>query len=197
MVIVGGTFEFDADKRDPFLASRTEMMRVSRAEPGCIEYTFAADPLDPGQDAAPRQPSCGDSVIDRHLRRQRREAARLSCCVPHVRPVGVHGSLRHFSYGLGAAAVVLRHHTTRLRLPTFLPRQWPRPPCRCPPPHRRLRPRPLQPRPPLYRRQRLPSRPLVRTIRRTSTLSLMRSTTLVRSDGLQDSTPTRRDPWAA
>jgi quinol monooxygenase YgiN len=46
MVIVGGTFEFDADKRDLFLASRTEMMRVSRAEPGCLEYTFAADPLD-------------------------------------------------------------------------------------------------------------------------------------------------------
>ena len=49
MVIVGGTFEFDPDKRDLFLASRIEMMRVSRAEPGCIEYTFAADPLDPGR----------------------------------------------------------------------------------------------------------------------------------------------------
>ena len=49
MVIVGGTFEFDPDKRDLFLASRTEMMRVSRAEPGCLEYTFSADPLDPGR----------------------------------------------------------------------------------------------------------------------------------------------------
>jgi quinol monooxygenase YgiN len=49
MVIVGGTFEFDPDKRDLFLASRTEMMRVSRAEAGCLEYTFAADPLDPGR----------------------------------------------------------------------------------------------------------------------------------------------------
>jgi quinol monooxygenase YgiN len=49
MVIVGGTFEFDPDTRDLFLASRTEMMRVSRAEPGCLEYTFAADPLDPGR----------------------------------------------------------------------------------------------------------------------------------------------------
>src|SRR6476661_7650583 len=49
MVIVGGTFEFDPDKRDLFLASRTQMMRVSRAEPGCLEYTFAADPLDPGR----------------------------------------------------------------------------------------------------------------------------------------------------
>ena len=49
MVIVGGTFEFDPDKRDLFLASRTEMMRVSRAEPGCLEYTFCADPLDSGR----------------------------------------------------------------------------------------------------------------------------------------------------
>ena len=49
MVIVGGTFEFDPDKRDRFLASRAEMMRVSRAEPGCLEYTFSADPLDAGR----------------------------------------------------------------------------------------------------------------------------------------------------
>ena len=28
---------------------RMELMRVSRAEQGCIEYTFAADPLDPGR----------------------------------------------------------------------------------------------------------------------------------------------------
>jgi quinol monooxygenase YgiN len=46
MVIVGGTFEFDPNQRDAFLASRFEMMRASRAEPGCIEYTFAADPID-------------------------------------------------------------------------------------------------------------------------------------------------------
>jgi quinol monooxygenase YgiN len=46
MVIVGGTFEFDPNQRDAFLASRYEMMRASRAEPGCLEYTFAADPID-------------------------------------------------------------------------------------------------------------------------------------------------------
>lgn len=49
MVIVGGTFELDPHKRDLFLASRTEMMRTSRSEPGCLEYTFCADPLDPGR----------------------------------------------------------------------------------------------------------------------------------------------------
>jgi quinol monooxygenase YgiN len=49
MVIVGGTFELDPSQREQFLACRVEMMRESRAEPGCLEYTFAADPLHPGR----------------------------------------------------------------------------------------------------------------------------------------------------
>ena len=49
MVIVGGTFELNPAMRDAFLASRADMMRESRSEPGCIEYTFSADPLDPGR----------------------------------------------------------------------------------------------------------------------------------------------------
>lgn len=49
MVIVGGVFEVDPAQRDRFLAGRIEGMRRSRGEPGCIEYTFSADPLDPGR----------------------------------------------------------------------------------------------------------------------------------------------------
>lgn len=49
MIIVGGTFEVDPAQRDAFLAERAERMRTSRAEAGCIEYTFAADPLEPGR----------------------------------------------------------------------------------------------------------------------------------------------------
>lgn len=49
MVIVGGTFELDPDKRDLFLEDRAEMMRTSRSEPGCLEYTFAPDPLVAGR----------------------------------------------------------------------------------------------------------------------------------------------------
>jgi quinol monooxygenase YgiN len=49
MVIVGGTFEFDPALRDKFIESRGDVMRNSRGEPGCIEYTFSADPLDPGR----------------------------------------------------------------------------------------------------------------------------------------------------
>lgn len=47
MIIVNGTFDVDADQRDAFLAERHERMRTSRAEAGCLEYTFAADPLQP------------------------------------------------------------------------------------------------------------------------------------------------------
>ena len=47
MIIVGGTFELDPALREAFLAGRLEMMRASRAEPGCLEYTFSADPVEP------------------------------------------------------------------------------------------------------------------------------------------------------
>ena len=49
MVIVGGRFEVDPGQRDAFIAERHEMMRTSRGEGGCLEYTFAADPLEPGR----------------------------------------------------------------------------------------------------------------------------------------------------
>jgi len=49
MVIVAGTIEVDADQREAFLAGRIEGMRTSRAEPGCLEYTLSADPVDPGR----------------------------------------------------------------------------------------------------------------------------------------------------
>ena len=49
MVIVGGTFEVDPGLREQFLANREAMMRASRAEPGCLEYTYAADPIEPGR----------------------------------------------------------------------------------------------------------------------------------------------------
>lgn len=49
MVIVAGVFTMDPGQREAYLASRMELMRVSRAEKGCIEYTFAADPLEPGR----------------------------------------------------------------------------------------------------------------------------------------------------
>jgi quinol monooxygenase YgiN len=49
VIIVGGRFEVDPEQRDAFLAERHERMRTSRSEDGCLEYTFAADPLEPGR----------------------------------------------------------------------------------------------------------------------------------------------------
>jgi quinol monooxygenase YgiN len=49
VVIVGGSFELDPAQREEFLAGRLDGMRASRAEPGCLEYTMSADPLDPSR----------------------------------------------------------------------------------------------------------------------------------------------------
>lgn len=49
MVIVAGVFTVDPAQREAYLEGRKARMRASRAEQGCIEYTFSADPLDPGR----------------------------------------------------------------------------------------------------------------------------------------------------
>jgi quinol monooxygenase YgiN len=49
VVIVAGSFEIKPDERDEFLAGRHDAMRESRSEPGCLEYTMSADPIDPGR----------------------------------------------------------------------------------------------------------------------------------------------------
>jgi quinol monooxygenase YgiN len=49
MLIVGGWFEVDPSERDAFVAGRLDSVRSSRAEQGCIEYTVAPDPANPGR----------------------------------------------------------------------------------------------------------------------------------------------------
>jgi quinol monooxygenase YgiN len=49
VVIVGGTFEVQPDQREDFISDRHDLMRASRAEKGCLEYAFTADPIDPGR----------------------------------------------------------------------------------------------------------------------------------------------------
>lgn len=48
-VIVQGVFVVDPAERDQFIEASADGMRVSRAEAGCLEYVFAADPLDPAR----------------------------------------------------------------------------------------------------------------------------------------------------
>jgi quinol monooxygenase YgiN len=49
VIIVGGTFEVEPHEREEFIASRHALMRASRAETGCVDYAFCADPVEPGR----------------------------------------------------------------------------------------------------------------------------------------------------
>jgi quinol monooxygenase YgiN len=70
VVIVGGTFEVDPDQREGFLAGRHDMMRASRAEAGCLEYTFSADPMDPSR-VLLFERWASQEALDSHLSAQR------------------------------------------------------------------------------------------------------------------------------
>src|SRR3954454_22035362 len=47
MVIVAGSFRIAPPDRDASMEGRRSAMEASRAEAGCLDYVFAADPLDP------------------------------------------------------------------------------------------------------------------------------------------------------
>lgn len=47
IVIVQGTFEFNPGERDAFLEATIPGIEASRKDPGCLEYLYAADPVDP------------------------------------------------------------------------------------------------------------------------------------------------------
>ncbi len=49
MIVVQGVFRVAEQDREAFLAQSIETQEISRGEKGCIEYVFAADPLDPGR----------------------------------------------------------------------------------------------------------------------------------------------------
>jgi quinol monooxygenase YgiN len=48
-MLIVGVFEVDPSDRDAFITARHDTMRRSRGEPSCLEYTFAADPLEQGR----------------------------------------------------------------------------------------------------------------------------------------------------
>lgn len=48
MLIVAGTFNVDPADREKFLASRLDSIAHTRTEKGNVEYSFAADAVDPG-----------------------------------------------------------------------------------------------------------------------------------------------------
>ncbi|HWD24392.1 MAG TPA: antibiotic biosynthesis monooxygenase [Acidimicrobiales bacterium] len=49
MIIIAGWIEVDPKDRDAFLDSRLDAVLATRSEKGCIEYVFAADPIELGR----------------------------------------------------------------------------------------------------------------------------------------------------
>jgi quinol monooxygenase YgiN len=49
MVIVEGTIDVDPSRREEFLNGRRAGVLATRSEPGCVEYAFSADLVDPGR----------------------------------------------------------------------------------------------------------------------------------------------------
>jgi quinol monooxygenase YgiN len=49
MIIVAGYMDVDPAVRGEFLEARRESIMATHSEPGCIEYTFSADSVEPGR----------------------------------------------------------------------------------------------------------------------------------------------------
>ena len=49
MLIVEGTIDVEPAERDAFLQGRRDGVLATRSEPGCIDYAFSADLVDPGR----------------------------------------------------------------------------------------------------------------------------------------------------
>lgn len=49
MIIVSGVLYVDPDQRERYLAECTEVVRLARATPGCVDFHLSADPIEPGR----------------------------------------------------------------------------------------------------------------------------------------------------
>lgn len=98
MLIVAGVFEVDPERREDFLRSKEHGMRVSRREPGCHDYVFSADPLEPGRVLLYERWEDKASLAA-HLTRLRSEPA------PEVAPVPAVAS-EIFQYEISALGTV-------------------------------------------------------------------------------------------
>lgn len=49
MVIVAGHLIVEPEDRAPYLAGCAEIVRLARAAAGCLDFTIAADPVEPGR----------------------------------------------------------------------------------------------------------------------------------------------------
>lgn len=49
MIIVSGKIYVDDDARDSYVAGCRVVIEQARVAPGCLDFTIAADPLEPGR----------------------------------------------------------------------------------------------------------------------------------------------------
>jgi len=49
MLIVAGWLNVDPEARDRYLAGCTEVVRLARAAPGCLDFALSPDALDPAR----------------------------------------------------------------------------------------------------------------------------------------------------
>lgn len=95
MVIVGGIFEVEPEMREQFLSTRHELMRSSREEQGCLEYTFSADPLDPARVILFERWASKDD-LDVHLARGRGQASPGGVVAPKAASITVYEVAREW-----------------------------------------------------------------------------------------------------
>ena len=48
MLVIAGTIRIDPDRQADAVPAAVEMMEATRAEPGCVSYTFSASLAEPG-----------------------------------------------------------------------------------------------------------------------------------------------------
>lgn len=49
MIIVAGALTVAAENRDSYLEGCRTVIRAARAEPGCLDFSLSADPVDPSR----------------------------------------------------------------------------------------------------------------------------------------------------
>jgi quinol monooxygenase YgiN len=49
MIIVAGHVDLDPARRDTALRAASELFAATRAQPGCLDYVWCADPASPGR----------------------------------------------------------------------------------------------------------------------------------------------------
>src|SRR5579863_1244281 len=85
MVIVQGTFRVDPSEREAYLAQSIEDMRSSRADPGCLEYVLAADPIEADRVVLSERWESTEH-LDAHLDRVRRQRSEAGSSATAARP---------------------------------------------------------------------------------------------------------------